>query len=238
MLTGRRLRHVITLWLAVATRLQALTRSVERTSTSAEDMGAKVVLSGMVRRRSLSVAALFAVILLLPGCGSVQLVSSTALPGTPVITFPNVGERTTVTAIFSNPFTQVGGVGGRTLAISSLTGSKGIDLLTIDANGNLGLRGHIYSALDDRSKINVRPYVGDALRNVAEMHVITYRFTGKENVLRRIGIDVSNQSVSSGLEPAERLESELATEIAATQQLSREVARLRHQVALLKSSGR
>jgi len=213
-------------------------RSVERPSASAEDIGAKVVLNGMVRRRSLGAAALFAVILLLPGCGSAQLVSSTALPGTPVITFPNVGERTTVTAIFSNPFTQVGGVGGRTLAISSITGSKGVDLLTIDANGNLGLRGHIYSALDDRSKIDVKPYMSDALRNVAEMHVVTYRFTGEKGVPRRIGIDVSSRSTTSGLDPAERLERELATEIAATQQLSREVDRLRHQVALLKSSGR
>jgi len=213
-------------------------RSVERPSASAEDMGAKVVLNGMVRRRSLGVAALFAVILLLPGCGSAQLVSSTALPGTPVITFPNVGERTTVTAIFSNPFTQVGGVGGRTLAISSITGSKGVDLLTIDANGNLGLRGHIYSALDDRSKIDVKPYMSDALRSIAEMHVVTYRFTGEKVVPRRIGIDVSSRSATSGLDPAERLERELATEIAATQQLSREVDRLRHQVALLKSSGR
>ncbi len=201
-------------------------------------MGAKVVLNGMVRRRSLGVAAFFAVILLLPGCGSAQLVSSTALPGTPVITFPNVGERTTVTAIFSNPFTQVGGVGGRTLAISSITGSKGVDLLTIDANGNLGLRGHINSALDDRSKIDVKPYMSDALRSIAEMHVVTYRFTGEKVVPRRIGIDVSSRSATSGLDPAERLERELATEVAATQQLSREVDRLRHQVALLKSSGR
>jgi len=213
-------------------------RSVERPSRSAEDMGAKVVLSGMVRRRSLGVAAFFAVILLLPGCGSAQLVSSTALPGTPVITFPNVGERTTVTAIFSNPFTQVGGVGGRALAVSSLTGSKGIDLLTIDANGNLGLRGHIYSALDDRLKLDEQPYVSNALRNLADMHVVTYRFAGEKSVPGRIGIDVSGRSASAGLAPAERLERELATEIAATQQLSREIDRLRHQVALLKNSGR
>lgn len=192
----------------------------------------------MLRRKLIGVGAFVAAAPLLAGCASVQLVSSTALPGTPIVTFPNVGERTSVTAIFSNPFTQVGGVAGRTLTVSSLTGSKGIDLLTVDENGNLGLRGHVYSALDDRPKIEVEPYASDAVRSLADMRVVTYRFDGDQSVPRRVGIAASNRSASSGLEPVARLESELATEIAATQELSREVDRLQRQVALLKGSSR
>jgi len=190
----------------------------------------------MLRRKLIGFGAFVAVVPLLSGCASIQLVSSTALPGTPIITFPNVGERTTVTAIFSNPFTQVGGVSGRTLTVSSLTGSKGIDLLAVDENGNLGIRGRVYSALDDRPRSEVEPYASDAIRSLSHMRVVTYRFESDQSVPRRVGIAASSRSASSGLEPVARLESELATEIAATQELSREVDRLQHQVALLKGS--
>jgi len=173
----------------------------------------------------------------LVSCSSISSLSSDAPPGTGIITFPNNLERTGTTLISSSPSTEIAGVNGRALAITELIGSNPVDMVALDINGNLGIRGSLSSVSSRSMKKDIARYSGSALAVLDTATVVTYRYRGEpESAAKHIGFiaeDAPKQM--SGLQRNSiNLNNSVALNIAATKELLGEVRDLRAVVGCLE----
>ena len=126
------------------------------------------------------ISASIALAVLLAGCsgGAPQLIDSTQPPGTPVLVFPNTTDRVWSTAFLSNAHALQSGVDGRVLAVTLFNRQRPVaNELTVDFNGDLGVRGTVSSRSTLRAKKDIAPYdPARALELLRSVHVVSYRY--------------------------------------------------------------
>ena len=135
-----------------------------------------MILSGMPHRLGISVLSLS---LLIVGCQHHEISSSAGAQDADHLVSQCVIDRTSSTVFLSDPTAVQSGVDGRILTIASVHYDRDspTDELTLDINGNLGLRGDVYTLLDTRSAVD-RSHVARydaALALAHRMPVISYR---------------------------------------------------------------
>lgn len=178
------------------------------------------------------------------GSGGKQYVSSTILPGNPIIAFPENFDKSNTTTIGSIPMAEQAGVSGTVLTISSRVGRRPIDQLTLDSNGNLGLRGsiaargNIATVSTIKAKKDIHAYEHSALNILRHVRIVTYRYKGEpESVAPHIGF-IAEDTPADLAGPAHNefiVNNSVAVAMAADQQLDGEVRALQAQIAELKS---
>ncbi len=164
-------------------------------------------------------------------------VSSVALPGNPVLSFPNNADRTGSTLLLSSPASAVAGIDGRILTISAVTLNKPQDELTVDTYGNMGLHGSYHSLSSRSAKKQVEPLRVDALALIDHTKVVTFRLRTEPNSMgRHIGIiaDDAPEELTGDHHRSFDLNNSLAVNLAATSELHSEVRRLEQQVEELE----
>ena len=189
---------------------------------------------------SLAVAA-NAAVLVNCGGGQPSRISSIALPGNPVMSFPNSLDRVNTTLILSKPSGQVAGVDGRTFTITSVAFDKPQDQLTIDANGNMGLHGSYHSLSSRTEKKDIRPFVSDAIGLLDRTRIVTFRYRNEaETVMPHVGLVAEDapEPLTDSKHRSLDLNNALSVTMAATHQLDARIRQLEWQVASLRSDVR
>jgi hypothetical protein len=118
----------------------------------------------------------------LTACGSAaaRSVSTTSVPGNPIVEFPNSADQAWSTVISSQPFFTQAGIDGRTLTVSVYHGADHLmDDLTMDFDGDVGIRGVYRSVSTRKDKWDIRPYKDDALQLLRKLPISTFRYHGE-----------------------------------------------------------
>jgi hypothetical protein len=185
-------------------------------------------------------ASLFGLsVIILVGCGGGNLssISSLALPGNPVISFPNGPDRVNTTIILSNPAGSVAGVDGRVLTVQTVTFSAAQDELTVDIDGNMGLRGSYHTLSVRSAKKDIKPFRTDALGIVDRTNIVSFRYRAESGAHpEHIGIiaDDAPIQLTDGHRHSFDLNNSIAVSLAATRELHEEVTSLEREVAALR----
>jgi hypothetical protein len=193
--------------------------------------------------RSITACALISFMLISSGCGNgiASQVSSIALTGHPVISFPNRDDHVGTTIISSDVSAQQAGVDGQTLTISTRDLDQGTYQLTIDINGNMGLHGSYHSLSSRRMKKDIRDLANDPVRLLEETKIVTFRYRNEpESAPAHVGIIAEDAPVPV-TDPNHRsfdLNNSLAITMAATRQLSERVEVLEARLAALQAEKR
>jgi hypothetical protein len=191
--------------------------------------------------------ALFVVIVSSSGCASNtgRVVRSQQLPSQAVLVFPNSVDRESTTAVRSDPQASVAGIKGPVLTISSFYGAKkSADELTIDAAGDVGVRGSIraegsISVVSRRSaKTDIVPFSDDPLAIIDATRIVSYAYRSDPTRSRRIGFIAEDTPSALSGRDHDRFDmgNTLAVTMAATQRLQRRVERLERQVRVLQAA--
>jgi uncharacterized small protein (DUF1192 family) len=171
------------------------------------------------------------------GCAQ-RAVSSAAPPPAPIVSYPNTPDRVGTTVFSADPYTAVAGVNGRLLTITAFEHQQPVsNALTLDANGNLGIRGSLSSVSLRSAKYDIEPYRGDALSLLRGVHLVTYRYRGEtDQDLRHIGFIAEDAPTAlSGVRHDEmNLNNSIAVEMAATKEMDQRIARMQAQIDALE----
>jgi len=187
----------------------------------------------MIVRRGILLAAA----LMVTSCGKPQSLASTFEPGTPIVSFPNSVDRTWTSVVQSNPYNQVSGVDGRTVMVSALEHGSSQDLAALDIAGNLGIRGALSSASTRKMKKDISPYLDDPLALIRSVSFVRFRYKSEpETSHRHIGFIAEDTpaDLSGAKHNSFMINNSLAVNMAATQELDREVRALRAEVRRLR----
>jgi hypothetical protein len=193
--------------------------------------------------RSIAALALTSIAIISSGCGNgtATQVSSIAITGQPVISFPNRNDRLGTTILSSNAAAQQAGVDGQTLTITTQDLNRGTQQLTIDINGNMGLHGSYHSLSSRHMKKDIRNFAGDPIRVLEQTKIVTFRYRNEpETSPPHVGIIAEDAPVPV-TDPNHRsfdLNNSLAITMAATRQLSERVAVLEARIAALQAANR
>jgi len=187
----------------------------------------------------LTLAALCLTLALAACSGQGRLaLTSTAAPGDAVISFPNSFDQNWMTVLLSKPDTTQAGVDGRVLTVRVFDRQQPIaDELTLDMNGNLGLRGNLFSRSSRSDKKKILPYRGDALGLLRAVRVVTYLYKNEgASSSRHIGFIAEDAPVdlTGPYRTSINLNNSVAVTIAATQELENQVLVMRTEIAALK----
>jgi hypothetical protein len=131
---------------------------------------------------NISQARSLLLVVALAGCGSTSArsLSTTSTPGTPILTFPNSADQGWDTVVWSQPEALQAGIDGRALTVSVFHGADHImDDLTMDFDGNVGIRGVYRSVSTRKQKWDIHPYEGDALGLLRDLPLSTFRYIGE-----------------------------------------------------------
>lgn len=176
-----------------------------------------------------------ALVLSLAACGQGS-VHSSAPPGTPIVSFLTSPDETLNTVLYSNPDAIQAGIDGRVLTVREYQLQKPLaDELTVDLDGNLGLRGAIYIRSSRKEKTNIEPYDADALDVLSRVSIVSYRYRNEHQSQAHIGMiaeDVPSELAGPRRQSVNVLNT-LAIDVAATKELNNEVTELRREVASL-----
>jgi hypothetical protein len=169
------------------------------------------------------------------GCASVpQSLASAEAPGTAIISYPNTVDRNWTTTISSKPGYTQAGVDGRVLTVTALNGrDQYANEFTLDLDGNLGIRGTLFSRSSRYEKRDIRPYEGDAIGTLERVRMMTYHYRN-EAANRPLHIGFIAEDAPDELVGPQHdsfnINNSVALNLAATQELYSEVKALRLEV--------
>jgi hypothetical protein len=174
------------------------------------------------------------------GCAAPRTISSSSAPGTPIVSFPNTIDHLWNTVIESKPFVEQAGVSGRALTVDLYHANTATaDLLTLDANGNVGIKGSLSSVSTRSQKVNILPYQGDPIALLDHVKIVSYRYRGEPLTHdRHIGfIAEDTPSELSGREHhSMNLNNSVAVTIAAERKLASRLSALQAEVRDLQAT--
>jgi hypothetical protein len=191
-------------------------------------------------RRRLHYATIALLLATSAGCGSTaaRSLSTNGLPGTPIVTFPNSYDQGWNTVISSQPFATQAGIDGRALTVSVFHGADHLqDNLTMDLDGNVGIRGVYKSVSTRKEKWGIKPYDGDALALIRNLPLSTFRYNGETaSETPHIGFIAENApTILSGRKhDSFNLNNSIGISLAATKQLDRRLDTLSRRVVELE----
>ncbi len=178
---------------------------------------------------------------LLAGCasGGVRTVAAADLPGNAIISYPNSLDKAFTTVLLSNPDAIQAGIDGRVLTVSVFNRQAlYANELTLDINGNLGIRGIVASRSSRAEKKDIQVYRDDALDLLSRVRIVSYRYRNEgESVSPHIGFIAEDAPAQfTGPEHTSfNLNNSLSINMAATQELGAKVATLEREVTLLRA---
>jgi hypothetical protein len=141
------------------------------------------------------------------------------------------------TIILSNPAASVAGVDGRVLTVQTVTFSAPQEEMTMDIDGNMGLRGSYHTLSIRSAKKDIRPFSPDALGIVDRTNIVTFRYRGEPSTHpEHIGIiaDDAPIQLTEGHRHSFDLNNSIAISLAATRELHKEVTSMEREVAALR----
>jgi hypothetical protein len=174
------------------------------------------------------------------GCGSTaaRSLSTNSQPGTPIVTFPNSYDQGWNTVVSSQPFAAQAGIDGRAFAVSIFHGADHLqDNLTMDFDGNVGIRGVYKSVSTRKEKWDIKPYDGDALELIRDLPLSTFRYNGETaSETPHVGFIAENApTILSGQKhDSFNLNNSIGISLAATKQLDRRVDVLSRRIVELE----
>lgn len=177
---------------------------------------------------------------LLVGCsgGAPRSLAATDPPGNAIVSFPNSPDKKFTTALLSNPDGLQAGIDGRVLTVAVFSGSAPFaNEMTLDLNGNLGIRGIVASRSSRAEKKEIKKYDGDALKLLDRLQIVSYLYRNeKHSDPLHVGFIAEEAPVlfTGPQHTSFNLNNSLAINMAATQQLNAKVASLEHDVAVLQ----
>lgn len=184
-------------------------------------------------------------VLLLASCsgGAPQTIDSTQLPGTPIVVFPNSGDRIWSTALLANPRALQSGVGGRSLTVTLFNRQRAVaNQITVDFEGNLGVRGTVSSRSTLRSKKDVAPYRPvAALELLRGVGIVSYRYKNESSEQpAHVGFiaERTPSQLSGPRHDSFNLNNSIGVTMAAEQALDAQVRELQAEVRELKEQVR
>jgi len=178
-----------------------------------------------------------AILLATCACGGTAH-GSDATIGTPIVFYPNNIDKSSKTVIMSSAESFLSGVDGRVLTVAVANGNTVVaNDLTLDINGNMGVRGTVASRSSRSEKVGIAPFRGDALSLIQKLDMVTYHYRNEAPLTpRHIGFIAEDAPAefSAGNHASVNLNESIGIELAATRQLSSEVKTLRAEVAALR----
>jgi hypothetical protein len=201
----------------------------------------------MKRRRFRGARAVALLAVALSGCGGgdAQRIVSHAPPNTPIVLYPSSFDRRSTTVIESAPSTRQAGVKGNALTVTTYHGALPFaDELTIDAEGNVGVRGSIraqgsIATVSHRSqKTDIRTFDEDPLALLRATTIVSYRYaTEAADHDRHIGFIAEDtpSELSGAAHDRYDVTNTLAVDVAATQKLERTIIALERKVRILEA---
>lgn len=170
------------------------------------------------------------------------MVESAVAPGNSVVSFPNSADENWSTVLMSKPDTTQAGIDGRVLTVRVFNRTHPwADELTLDIDGNLGIRGTLYSRSSRMAKKDIMPYRDDALELLTQVPFVTYRYKNEpESAPAHIGFIAQEvPAVFSGpRHDSFNINNSIAVNMAATKELESQLNELRRQIVELKNQVR
>jgi hypothetical protein len=165
-------------------------------------------------------------------------IASPEPPGTTIVSFANTTDKNWTTTLSSQPSRNQAGVDGRVFAIDIYNGGGyQATELAEDLDGNLGIRGTLFSRSSRAEKFDIVPYRSDAVALIDRVAMVSYHYRNESShAPKHVGF-IAEDAPAEFVGPTRKsfnINNSLAVTMAATQELDHRIEHLEREVAELK----